>query len=288
MECYFYIDKYLISKYFKGLETGVLVLFSTIAGLFVLPFILIFNPDVLSIGIANGLLITSISLISLIQLYLYFYALKKDEASVIVPLFQTIPLFSYILGYFVLGEQLTLKQILSGLLIMFGAIALTIDIDKKTIKLSVLGIMSLASFLVALVSLLFKFVAIQGDFLTTAFWAYFGDALVGVFIFIFIKKYRQQFLSVFKQNKIPVISVNVLNEVLNVVASMCIRFATLLAPLALVWVVNGFQPFFVFLYGLILTIFFPHLGSESLLKRHLIQKVISIIIMFIGTYFLNS
>lgn len=65
------------------------------------------------------------------------------------------------------------------------------------------------------------------------------------------------------------------------------NFATLLAPLALVWVVNGFQPFFVLLYGVIITLFFPKFGTESLLKKHLVQKVVAILIMFVGVLLLN-
>lgn len=285
-----HIDKFLISKYFKGMSTGALILFSSIAGMFVLPFILAFHSNVLNIEPLNALIIIGLSLISLLTLYTYFYALRKDEASIVVPLFQTIPIFSYILGYFVLGETLTVKQILAAILVIVGAIAISLDItDKKPkLKSEVFLVMLLSSFLVALGGLLFKVVAIQADFLTTSFWAYVGDALVGIFMFTFIKSYRQQFLGVFKQNRITVISINVLNELLNIIAVMCIRFATLLAPLALVWLVNGFQPFFVFAYGVILTLFFPNLGSESLIKKHLIQKVLAIIVMFIGTYFINS
>lgn len=285
-----HLDKYLINKYFHGLQTGALVLFSSLAGLFVLPFVLAFHPNVLNISLNNALLIMGVSAIALFQLFTYFYALKKDETSVVIPLFQTIPIFSYLLGYFILGETLTLKQMLAGLLIIMGAMAISLDLtDKKPrFKIVVFSIMLLSSFLIAFNALLFKFVAIQADFLTTAFWAYVGDSIIGLSILTFVKNYRQQFLSVFKRNKIPVISINVLNELINIIAVMCMRFATLLAPLALVWVVNGFQPFFVFVYGLILTLFFPNLGKESLAKKHVIQKVIAIFIMFIGTYLINN
>ncbi|MBU4142239.1 hypothetical protein KKE99_05225, partial [Patescibacteria group bacterium] len=88
-------------------------------------------------------------------------------------------------------------------------------------------------------------------------------------------------------NKRAVLGWNTTNEVLNIIAKIIMNFATLLAPLALVWVVNGFQPFFVLFFGIIITLFFPRFSKENLLKKHLAQKVIAILIIFIGVYLLN-
>ena len=38
----------------------------------------------------------------------YLYALGIDEASFVTPFYQTVPIFAYFLGYFVLGETITL------------------------------------------------------------------------------------------------------------------------------------------------------------------------------------
>jgi hypothetical protein len=55
-----------------------------------------------------------------------------------------------------------------------------------------------------------------------------------------------------------------------------------------VWTANGFQPFFVFLFGVLITIFLPHIGTESLLKKDIIQKIIAISVMFLGGYIMNT
>jgi hypothetical protein len=44
---------------------------------------------------------------------------------------------------------------------------------------------------------------------------------------------------------------------------------------------------FVFLYGVILTLFFPNFGVESLTKKHLVQKMTGIIIILLGSIMLN-
>jgi len=51
--------------------------------------------------------------------------------------------------------------------------------------------------------------------------------------------------------------------------------------------VGGFQPVFVFIYGVLLTLFFPSFGQESLARRHLIQKIAGIGIIVLGTVLLS-
>lgn len=285
-----HIDKYLVEKYFKGGGTGALIIFSSIIGLFVIPVIPIFRPDVFDVSIVQAALATLSGIIIVIGLLFYLYALKKDEASIVVPLFQFIPVFLFVLGFMFLNEVLTIRQILGSLLIILGGVSLSLDLSAKMPRLKpmILFLMLVASFLIAVHSLIFKIVALETDFWIPVFWTYFGSVLVGFFFLVFIRSYRNEFLRVIKINKIPVIGLNVLNEILATLGDLVFKFATLLAPLALVSSVNGFSPFFVFFFGVILTIFFPRLGTESLLKKDLAQKIITIAIMFIGTYVLTS
>lgn len=286
-----HMDKFLISKYFKGGGVGALMVFSSLVGLFLLPFIFIFNPHVFSIAPQNALLIALNGFMYVAAILPYFYALNKDEASIVVPLFQMIPVLSYVLAFFILGETLTSKQILASALVVIGAIGISLELSEgKKIKLKkeVLGYMFLSSLLFALNFIIFKRFALELSFWVSAFWEYVGLAIFAVLLMIFVKSYRKQFIEVMKQNKISVIGLNGFNELLNIGAKMSFNFASLLAPVTLVWVVNGTQPFFVFIYGIVLTLFFPKLGVESLAKRHLIQKVTAIAVMFLGTYLINN
>ena len=90
-----------------------------------------------------------------------------------------------------------------------------------------------------------------------------------------------------RKNKVTVLTLNGINEIVNIIAKLSFNFASLLAPITLTWIVNGFQPFFVFAYGVILTVFFPHISQEKIGGKHLAQKLIAIIVMFVGVYFLN-
>jgi drug/metabolite transporter (DMT)-like permease len=284
-----HIDKYLLGKYFKGGGVGALMVFSSLIGLFLLPIIAIWHPEVLSFS-QNSILIAVNGFLYILAVLPYFYALQKDEASIAVPLFQLIPVFSYVLAYFVLGETLTNNQILGGLLIVIGAIAISLDLtDGKKIKFKkeVFWLMMLSSLIFALNFLFFKFFAIQSSFWFTSFWEYVGFAVFAFLLMIFIKPYRREFISVMKKNRVAVLTLNGVNEIINIIAKVSFNYASLLTPITITWIVNGFQPLFVFAYGVILTIFFPHISKESLLKKHLAQKIMAIIVMFLGTYLLS-
>jgi len=285
-----HIDKYLIEKYFKGRGVGALIIFSSIIGVFVLPFILLFEPKPFNISFAQLILIIFSSVISILAILIYLYALKKDEASIVVPLFQTIPIFAFILGYLFLGEILSHRQIAGGLLIILGGLGLSLDLKEKVprLKSNIFFLMLLASLLIAISGLLFKVVAVEANFWTATFWAYAGEILMGAIFLVFIKSYRVEFWQVIQINKLAVLSLNAFNEVINVIATLIFRFVILLAPLALIWAINGLQPLFVFLFGVILTLFFPNLEKESLAKKNVIQKIFTILIMFLGTYFLYT
>lgn len=285
-----YLDKYLIGKYFKDRSTGTLLIFSSVIGFLVLPFILFIEPSVLGVSYFQATFLILNGFIYVFGFLPYLVALKRDETSIVVPLFQTIPVFTFILGYFFLGEVLSLQQIIACLLIIFGAVVISLeisDIKNPKLKSDIFFLMLLSSFLVALNGFLFKFFAIETSFLKASFWEYIGFAILAILFLTFVKNYRKDFLLVFKANKASVLTINGFNEVINIIAKIAMNFATLLAPLTLAWVVNGFQPFFLLLYGVLLTLFLPKLAEENITKKHLTHKILAISVMFIGVIVLN-
>ena len=285
-----HIDKHLISKYLKGTEVGSLVLFSALFAIFALPIVAIIDNSMFSVsGRDIAILMVNGALLVLAYIF-YFHALLKDEASFVAPLFQMVPVLGFVLGYTVLGETLTLFEILGSLIVIGGAIILSLDLSegvivlKKGIILFMLG----SSVLYAINGVLFKFVTeTQQHFWPSLFWDFTGKLIFGILIFAFVGRYRRQFINVIKENKFSILALNALNEVLGLLGEGAMVFAVLLAPVALVQVVSGFQPMFVFIYGVILTIFFPHLGKESLSKKYLLQKIIGIATIIGGTIFIN-
>jgi len=186
---------------------------------------------------------------------------------------------------------LTNNQVLGGLLVVAGAIGISLDLsDGKKVKFKkeVFWLMFLSSIIFALNFLFFKYFAIQSSFWYVSFWEYVGFAIFAALLMLFVKPYREQFVTVMKTNKVFVISLNGLNEILNIIAKISFNWASLLTPITVTWIVNGFQPFFVFAYGVILTLLFPNIVNENITKKSLVHKILAIAVMFIGTYFLNA
>lgn len=284
-----HFDKYLVSKYFKDGGVGALMVFSAIIGVFLLPIIIFIQSQVLHYS-NQSILIAINGFLYLLATLPYFYALQKDEASVCIPLFQMIPVFSFILAYLIIGETLTGHQIIGGLIVIFGAVAITLDLspEKAKFKKEVFLLMMLSSLLYALNFLFFKYFAIHSDFWFVSFWEYIGFAIFSILIMVFVVPYRNQFVNVFKSNRVEVLGLNGINEVINIIAKASFNFASLLVPITLIWIVDGFQSFFVFLFGVILTIFFPKISKENITIKILIQKVLAILIMFFGVYLINK
>ena len=124
-----HIDKYLISKYFKGGAIGAVMIFSASIAILLLPIIIIIQPSVLQNFNISYLLIATNGTLYLLATLPYFYALEKDDASLTVPLFQMIPVFSFILGYIFLKETLNLTQIIGGVIIMISSIFISLNIS---------------------------------------------------------------------------------------------------------------------------------------------------------------
>lgn len=282
------IDKALVSRYFQHKGTGALMIFSAVSGMIVMPFVAIFHPGVTEVSGVNALIMIASGLTTVFGLIPYFYALRRDDASLVVPIFQVIPVFNYILARIFLGEQLTSMQLLAGALIILGAVGISANYSQRRIHLKgkTLSLMLLSSLLMSLTNFLFKKVGLEESFWSTTFWAYVGYSIAALVLFFGIRSYREQFLLVLKDNP-KMISLNLFNEGINLVAITLFTFASLLGPLALVSLVNGFQPLFVLLAGLGLTVYFPKILQEDISRREVVQKIIAIAVMLTGAVFLH-
>lgn len=285
-----HIDKYVLSKLFKDNSIGNAIIFSSGISLLVLPVIFFISPSVLKDFHYNYLLISINGFIYLLATLPYFYALKKDDASLTIPLFQMIPVFSFILEYLLFKETLNGYQIIGGLLIIISSIFISLDISqikKLKMKWDIFILMTISSLLYAFNFLLFKYFAVETDFLTTCFWEYVGFLIFGICIFVFVRSYRNGFMKIIKNNKPSVFRLNGISEAINIIAKITFNYASTLIPVTLVWLVDGLQSVFVFIIGILLTIFLPKISKEDISKRTFFQRALAICIMMIGIYIIN-
>lgn len=280
-------DKYLLSKYFKTGGVGGLLIFSSISGIAILPVAYFAEPTAIAVSLTNTAILLALGIGSGIYLLLYMYALDREEASVVMPFYQLVPVFGLVLGYLFLGEVLGSAEIIACLAILIGGIILSLDLSTRIPRLKgkLVGLMLGSTSLVALVEVLFKVMALEDSFWPATFWYYAGLVVFGMILFC-VSSYRKQFMAVLRDNKKTIFALNAGSEVVTLGGNLAFSFASLLAPIALVMVVSSYQPLFVFIIGILLTVFFPSISKENISRKNLAQKLVAIIIMLVGTYFL--
>jgi uncharacterized membrane protein len=278
-----HLDKYLVERFFKHSDVAVLLVFTALTGLLLLPFIWFYEPSVTKPGPGSIGLIIFAGLLYMSALLLYLQALKTEEASVVAPYFQAGPLFGYGLAYLVLGETLSGRQLAGGALIIVGAsiVSLRFDRGRRMFKARLAALMLTCGFTMALSGLIFKVFALEVEFWTTTFWLFVGEAIFGCAL-LAVPFYRRQFMAVLRSNTMPLISINGANELINLSGGLGNRYALLFAPLSIVQAIGSTTTLFVFAFGVVLSTLWPQLGREDLSPRELAQKALAAMLVATG------
>src|SRR3989344_6746728 len=218
--CTNHIDKYLISRYLQDGRVGALIIFSSIFSIFALPIIALIYHEVLNVSLVDGAILAFNGILVVLAILCYFYAIKRDEASVVVPFYQTIPIFGFVLGYIILGEVITAQQMIAALLIIIGALILSLRLDAGRIsfKKAVVFFMLVASLFYAINGVIFKLIALDIGFWPSIFWGLVGKVIVGCFFLFFIRQYRDQFFTMIRKNRVAILSINSSNETISIIA----------------------------------------------------------------------
>lgn len=285
-----FIDKLLTERFVHGEGRAlVLTLYTSLLSLLILPTVLYFNPQVFGTTILNAGIFVLAGMIEMTGVILYLKALLKDDTSTVVPFFQLVPIFSLILGFVFLGEVLTSHQLLAGLGIVLGGTILSLEISEEKrlrFKGSLILLMVVSSFCYASFDALFKYGALREDFWTGVFWQHIGIVFTSILIFIFRPGCGAGFIENIKKRGVRVFGLNMLNEGVYVLGMMMFSYALLLAPIALIATTNAYQPVFVFLLGLLMTLVFPRYIKEKITTAHLLHKTFAIAIIVISSIFL--
>jgi len=257
----------------------VLSITSFIVGLITLPF--------LSGGL-HGLAWMWIFLASLTYILgnlFYFYALKGDEPSKIVPLFSLSLVFLAILSALFLGEIFNPKTYFGIFIIIVGSITITYRhkiTDVFTSRSFWLMIMSCFCFAVTYVVnkyLLFSYNYWQVFGIQRILFGFLGLLLI-IFFFSEIKQTYQQI-------KKKYLFLSGATELLNVVAVLLFTIATAYWYVTLAETVVSVHYIFIFFWALLISRFKPSLFYEEISRKIIFQKIIAIVLI-IGGIFLIS
>ena len=289
LACANHNDKFLLSRYLRQKSIGAIVILSSLLSGVAILIVLFIQQDVFDLSFVKGTALVATGMSSVFSAVCYLYALDIDEASFVTPFYQTVPIFAYVLGYFILRETITLSQGSGSFVIIVGALALSLEFGRPVVsfKRNVVALMLGASFLSAVNGVIFKLIAVEKGFWVSLFWGFVGQVMAGLTLLVCVPSYRRDFLGLFKQQKVAAVGLIALSRTLFSVSEAVTLYATLLAPVALVLLVNSFQPLFVFILGIVLTLFLRRAPKESLGRRKILQKGAGIGLMLVGGYLIS-
>lgn len=289
-----HIDKNLLEKYFKEDGVGTLLIYSVILSSFLAPVAFVMDPTVLQVSHFHMAVLAGVSILDVVLLWAYLKAMESDEPTVVILFYQLVPVLGVVFGYYLLGEIISTMQMGAMAVIIIGTTIVSFEISdggRFVLKKKTVGYMLLACTCWALEGTVFKKVALEENLWRSIFWEHLVLGIFGIGLFCFVPKYRKGFLRQFRAGEkhgrpAVIVGINVASEVLYMVGNVAMASASLMAPIALILVVNSYQPIFVMGIGILLAIFFPKLATENTSGRHMIQKILAIAITGVGTYLL--
>ena len=279
-------DQYLVAKYSTGKRgSGALVLFSSLIGIFVAVMIGVSAGGIFDISVLDKMLLIVMGGITIAWVILYLFTLEIEDVSVVVPWFLTVPVFGYALGHVFLGETLTNQQMIGSIVTLLGILLISIDFSgqKKKLNWRPAFYMIIACFLIAIAGVIFKYVTVSENFWISSFWEYAGLGGFGILIYLFVPKYRKEFMLMNRQGGKKILTLNTVSELLTIGGNLLTNYAILLAPVAMVYLVSSFQPAIVLFLTLFATKFFPNIAQENTKRHILLPKIIAIVIMIVGS-----
>ncbi len=276
-----FIDKFLLEKKVKdpisittltGLASGILGITIGIISGFKYP------------GFSQMVILLFAGILLIFYLLPYYEAMKIEDASRVVPLFQFIPVFTLILSTVILKETLSFKQIIGLILIVAAGVLISIKkTDGKIFRpRKALLFMLLASFMYGSVGILFRFVVRDTNFWTTLSYEYIGTGIGSCILFL-SSKVRENLKQQIKAIKSSLVLITA-NNAFTITAQISESYAVSLAAVPLVNLIGSIQPLIVLIEGFILSIWIPHIIKEDIKRSTITHKLISIVIIFIGLY----
>lgn len=302
-------DKFLLSKKFHSSVTY--AFFVGIWSIFNI-FLLIFNPWVptfqqLGIDLIAGLLF-------LITLIFWYKALHQSEATRVVPLVGALtPIFSLILSYIFLGENLSERQLLAFVILINGGILISVKRTRfymlkevaeqirntfgnllggiharyrPTRRLILNSITS--ALLFAAYYVLIKYIYTHQPFIGGFVWSRLGTFL-GVILILFVPEWRRLIAKRQKQTRRPKNLAFFLGvRIFAALAFIMLNWAISLGNVALINSLQGVQYVFLILLVFFISTRYPRLLREELGGGVLLQKIIGISLITTGLYMLMT
>ena len=281
----FVIDKYLFSHTHLKPATYAFYV-GAFGGLAI--FLIPFGFSIFPIG---QIIISLLSGIAFVFAIFFFYkSIQLGEVSRITPIIGgLIPLFTFILTYFLLNERLTSNQLIAFSFLVLGGVIMawprkqvrTISGLVKTSLLRRLPVAILAAFFFAVSYVLTKIIFIQQPFIDGFIWIRLGGVLGAILLFS-LPFTRKIILETSKEVKLKTGELAVFNKIMSGIAFIFLNYAIFLGSVTLINALQGVQYIFLLILALFLSKRFPEIMREQINQSAIFQKVIAILFVIFG------
>lgn len=270
------VDKFVLTKWIKNPLLPVILL--GIIGL-IASIVVYFINGFSALSYLNILLALTAGFFYALFVIFYYQAAKIEEISRVVPLFNIAPLFVLLLATIFLGEIFTPLKYAGIFFLVIGAVLISVK-DFSLFKLSRAIGWALAGVLaVAISAALTKYLLNFADYWTVFAYSRIGTTLATIPI---IYMYLPELISVVRMYGKRVVVILSASEVVNLVGLLLITLATSLGAVSLVSALAATEPFFVLVFTVLLSLFYPLVLKEEIGRSAIFFKLTAVILMFVG------
>ena len=281
----FVIDKYLLSHtHLKPASYAFYV--GAFGGLAVLLI-----PFGFSIFPINHIMISLLAgTVFILAVFFFYKSIQLGEVSRIAPIIGgMVPIFTFILTYFILNERLTVNQLMAFSLLVLGGVIMAwprkqarmISGLNKIPLIKRLPLAILASFLFAGSYVLTKLIFTQHPFLDGFIWMRLGGVLGALLLFL-LPVTRRVILETSKEIKLKTGQLAVFNKIMSGLAFILLNYAIFLGSVTLINALQGVQYIFLLVLTLFLSKKFPQIMEEQINKTAVLQKITAILFIIFG------
>ena len=233
-------------------------------------------------------------------LLLLYRALKIGDASKVIPLIGgVVPIFTILLAFIFLGERFSSTQWLAIILLLLGTVMLAwlpaghslwskvliwCGLKQKKNKIAVLTAIG-AGVIFAAFFVGTKYLYGQQPFLSSFIWIRMGTFLACLFLLV-PKNIRTEIFKGLKKLKGKHSILFFSNQGIAAVGFLLQNYAIFLGSVAIVNALQGVQYAFLLVLAGLISVFFPKLLKESVSKMIIIQKIVAVVLISLGLYFI--
>lgn len=277
------IDKNLIEKRIPSTITYFLITgFLNLILLAIIPF-----HDIAIPPIPMLLLLLAAGALYFYGLLPYYSALAFEEASRVVPIWQLTPLFTLVIATLTVGEHFDTYDWIAFPLLVFGGFLISTRKNQGAIRVSrALWLMIASSLLFALWSVMAKYAYTQVAFIDGYFWMRMG-AFASILPLLFYKTNRTALSAAVSRLGASVWGAIFANNLIALAALASLEYAIRIGSVSLTIALQGTQSFFLLLYAIVLSLWFPKILKEGLGKVVIAVKLVAILLISAGVWLIS-